>query len=105
MINFNDGSVNSLAGTYPLLHDLQAMDFFNFIFDEAMLKLIDPVQIARRRVKGVSNTVVPQPSLSSQYNNFVVGVDLFDLLLSYYQRTKWWWPLRTNVLNAAVDAG
>ena len=84
------------------------MNFFNFIFDEAMLKLIDPVQTARRRVKCVSNTVVPQPSLSSQYNNFVGGVDLFDLLLSYYQRIrgkKWWWPLRTNVLNAAVDAG
>ena len=84
------------------------MNFFNFIFDEAMLKLIDPVQTARRRVKGVSNTVVPQPSLSSQYNNSVGGVDLFDLLLSYYKRSrgkKWWWPLRTNFLNAAVNAG
>lgn len=69
----------------------------------------DPIQTARRRVKGASNTIVHQPYLISQYNEFMGGVDLFDRLLSSYRPMirgkKWWWPLCVNVLNAAVVAG
>lgn len=68
----------------------------------------EPIQNATRRVKGASNTVVQQPYVVKQYNDFMGGVDLFDRLLSSYRPMirgkKWWWPLFLNVINAAVVA-
>ena len=45
----------------------------------------EPIQNATRRVKGASNTVVQQPYVVKQYNDFMGGVDLFDRLLSSYR--------------------
>ena len=45
----------------------------------------EPIQSVTRRVKGASNTVVQQPYIVKQYNDFMGGVDLFDRLLSSYR--------------------
>ena len=68
----------------------------------------EPVVNVTRRVKNVSNTVVSQPNLISQYNQGMGGVDLFDRLLGSYRPIirgkKWYWPLFINHLNACVVA-
>ena len=68
----------------------------------------EPVVNVTRRVKNVSNTVVSQPNLISQYNQGMGGVDLFDRLLGscrpIIRGKKWYWPLLINNLNACVVA-
>jgi DNA excision repair protein ERCC-6 len=68
----------------------------------------EPLHDVKRWKKGKGQVTIKQPDLIFQYNKYMGGVDSFDRLLSSYRPVlrsrKWWWPLFSNILNAAVVA-
>lgn len=53
-----------------------------------------------RKVHKIVN--IDQPHLIYQYNQRMGGVDLFDNYRITNRGKKWYWPLFTNVLDAAM---
>ena len=67
-----------------------------------------PLKNTRRRVRGMPNQTVNQPSLIHAYNQGMGGVDMMDKLLETYRPKirgkKWYFPLFLNALNVSIVA-
>ena len=67
---------------------------------------LEPLQTAKRWVKGVGHKNIPQPSVGKFYNTRMGGVDLLDRALAdlrpRVRGKKWYWPLLINAVNVAL---
>ena len=68
---------------------------------------VEPIQTTKRYDRKVRKmTSIQQPFLIHKYNNSMGGVDLFDNAVNNYRikvrGKKWYWPLITNGLDAAM---
>jgi len=68
----------------------------------------EPIQSAARwNVAAHKKTVLPQPNLIHQYNIYMGGTDRMDQNIAemriHVRKRKWWWPLFTFGIDAALN--